>query len=134
MYGITVIYDTGDTFRRENDVEHTLNITWNNLDKAKQALQDIQEHYRCYTVEKKEWNADKKNIKKARDKAMKSPWCSHVTNDKSPERDYWQFSILLENDNGERIDEHVCWCGYFENLVGADIVSVNNGDLGFRIR
>ena len=133
MYGIKVIYDTGDTFHQEHDVEYTLSLTWENLDKAKQALKDIEEHYHCYMICKKEWNAGKKEIKKARDKAMKSPWCSEVCSEKSTHSDYWNYSLLLENDEGERVDEHICWTGYFESMVGADIINVKGGDLGFRL-
>ena len=61
-YQIVVTYDTGDTFHQEHDVEGTIERTWQNgkksrgfmewedLDKAKKALKDIEEHYHCYMI------------------------------------------------------------------------------------
>ena len=132
-YQIVVTYDTGDSFHQEHDVEETVNMEWNDLDKAKQALKDIESHYHCYMICHKEWNADKKDKDQARAKAMKAPWCSDVCKDNSSHRDYWNYSILLENDDGERKDCHICWTGYFESMVGADIVSTPDKGLSFRI-
>ena len=134
MYGIEITYDTGDSFHQEHDVKHMLGMTWKNMDKAKQALKDIEDHYKVYMICSKEWNAGKNDIQKARRKAMKSPWCSCICEEKSSNRDYWQYSLLLENDEGERVDEHCAWVGYFESLVGADIVEPEDKEMSFRIR
>jgi membrane carboxypeptidase/penicillin-binding protein len=123
MHKITVTYDTGDSFHQEHDLKHDLELTWGNLDKAKQALKDIEEHYHFYMIMHKEWNVDKKDQEKAEKKAKKMKWY---------DKEYSDFNIWLENDNGERVQEHVCWTGYFESLVGADIVT-NSSDTSFRI-
>jgi hypothetical protein len=136
MYSIEITYDTGDSFHKENDVKGAVReISWKNEEKAKQAIKEIEEHYMCYMVCHKEWNADKEDIKKAREKAMKAKWCSEVCDDNSSNRDDWNYSLMLENDDGERVNCSCFWVGYFEHLVGADIVCERHDDgRSFRVK
>jgi len=134
MYGIKIIYDTGDSFHHEYDVEHMLNLKWKDIEKAKKALKDIEDHYSCYMICNKKWYAGENEMMNAREKAMKSPWCSNVCKENSSHRDYWNYSLMLENDDGERVNEHCDWVGYFESLVGADIVEDEDGEMSFRIK
>ncbi len=123
MYSIKVIYDTGNSFHKEYGVEHDIKLSWLSLEKAKQALRDIQAHYHFYMILNKEWNADKKDKEKALKFAQSRPWCT---------KEYPENFILLENEDGERIEINAVWCGYFESLVGADIVSTPEEGLSFR--
>lgn len=124
MYSIMITYDTGDSFHQVHGEEHTLPMSWSSLEKAKQALQDIQAHYHFYMILHKEWNVDKKDKEKATKFAQSRPWHSGK---------YAEYNILLENDEGNRVSVGTgAWCGYFENLVGADIISSPEEGLSFR--
>ena len=131
MYLIQVTYDTGDSFKREDGVEQYLNLKWENLDKAKKALKELTEHYHLYMLMEKEYNAGKKEKKEAEKKIRKAKWSSLRQNE--PVRHAF-YSILLENDDGERVSEHCFWCGYFEHLVGLDIISEPNDKNGLSKR
>ena len=125
MYRIKITYDTGDSFHQEHDVEGYLNVKFSNPDKAKKALKDIESHYKFYMMLHKEWNADKKDKEKAKRIAEKSDWYS---------KEYSEHTILIENDDGNRVSENCFWCGYFESLVGADVESDPEHGLSFRTR
>ena len=116
MYKVTITYDTGDSFHREDGVIEDLEMQWVSIDKAKQALKDIEEHYFFYMMMKKEWNADKNDQKKAKKNAQGKPW---YAGDRHP-----YYSVLLENDEGERVSKHAFWTGYFEHLVGGEVGEV----------
>jgi len=93
-YTINITYDTGDSFHTENGVEGTINLSWRNLKKAQQALHDIQMHHACYMIMDRDYNVGKKEKEKAMKVVKSSSWyCS----------DSWQYSILLENDDGVRV-------------------------------
>lgn len=128
MYKINIIYDTGDSFSRRDGLEQYLHLTWSDENKAKQALRDIKSHYHYYMILHKEWNADQKDKDKAIKDAKNSKWAVYYKKEKIPS----DYSILLENDNSERVTERTFWCGYFEHLVGADIVSEDE-DSSFRM-
>lgn len=124
MYKIEITYDTGDSFHQENDVKHMIEeIKWESLEKAKQALKDIKEHYMFYMVMHKEWNVSEEQKQKAEDKAKKKSWY---------ENEYPDFHFYLENDNGKKIKVHSCWTGYFDSLVGADIIE-DKEEFSFRM-
>ena len=130
-YIIKIIYDTGDSFHTEKDCEEFLKLEWNDLDKAKQALKEIKDHYTYYLFMKREYDADEKQQKAMQKKCRNEPWiydkCSL-----SNKYEYEFFNINLENDQGERVKEFVFWCGYFESLTGAEIISEDN-DMSFRL-
>lgn len=123
MYKIKITYDTGDSFHQEHGLTEHLKMKWSNLDKAKQALRDIEAHYKHYLIMHKEWNADQKDKDKSKKKAEKMPWY---------DREYPDFTIHLENDSGNREQEHCFWCGYFESLVGVDVESDPEEGLSLR--
>ena len=133
MYKIEVTYDTGDTFHQEHDVRSVVDeLEWKSLTKAKKALKDIENHYKCYMMEKKEWNAGKEDKEKARKTAMRSKWCSNTSNS-GMERDYWHYSLMLEGDDGVRKNVYCNWVGYFESLVGAEVID-SDEDRKFKFR
>lgn len=120
---IKITYDTGNSFHRESNVIRYLKLEFNDLDKAKLALKYIKDHYNFYMICEKELDASKKQKEEALKKAKKSPWYSTDG--------YPDFTIRLENDDGELVNENVFWTGYFESLVGADI---EDGDMSFKLR
>lgn len=129
MYSVKIIYDTGDSFHRTDGVEEIIrDISWTKLEKAKQALRDIQAHYHLYMILYKEWNVDKADKEKAIKFAKSQPW--YHTGER--ER-YDYFYVMLENDDGDRVKVYTAsWCGFFESLVGADIVLAPEDGFSFR--
>lgn len=125
MYRIDITYDTGDSFKKELGLVHTINeVSWKSISKAKKALKDIEKHYAYYMVMNKEYDAGKEDKEKAQRSAVRSKWYS---------KDYPEFNLYLEGDNGERVRVHVCWTGYFESLVGGDIVEEKDRQMSFRV-
>jgi len=123
MYKIKVTYDTGDSFHQENDVTGFLDIEWKRKDRAKQALKDIEAHYHDYMIMNKEWNIGKEEKDAARQHAKRCKWCV-----KSRAYDFdFLTGIMLRNDTGERVYQDTFWIGYFESLVGAEIVHEEEG-------
>ena len=126
MYLIEVTYDTGDSFHQEHDVKHIVKeLKWKSLTKAKKALKDIVNHYKFYMTMHKEWSAGKKEKDKAQRIAKSSKWYD--------ER-YPDFNIHVENDDGERINISSCWTGYFDSMVGADIITEEDDGMSFRFK
>ena len=128
-YKIQINYDTGDSFHNETDCTETLNMSWDNLDKAKQALKDIKEHHEFYMFMKQTYEASKSQQEKYQRKARRKPW--HCGENKDQ---YEFYGLMLENDEGERVHESAFWCGYFESLNGAEIiVPIDEDDLKFEV-
>ena len=124
MYKIELTYDTGNSFHKEYNVKHVINeLSWNSLSAAKHALKAIEKRYHLHMILHKEWNVDKNDKDDAKRKAEKCKWY---------DKEYPDFVIHLENDNGELVKIYSCWTGYFESLVGADIITENEG-MSFRI-
>ena len=125
MYRIEITYDTGDSFHQEHDCKHVINeIKWKSLDSAKAALKDIKNHYMFYMIMHKEWNVGQEEKDKASAKAKKQKWYDN---------EYPDFKFHLEDDDGKRVPVHSCWTGYFDSLVGADVVADPDDGISFRI-
>jgi hypothetical protein len=73
----------------------------------------------------KEFDAGQKEKDKAEQQAQKQPWY---------DKEYPKFCLLLEDDQGERVKIHSFWIGYFETLVGGEIVNTVDDDMKFRLR
>jgi hypothetical protein len=152
MYTIKIIYDTGDSFHQEDGVEDFLayycpttykriTMEWNDKEKAKQAIKAIKEHYDYYKAINGRW-MEKKEIEDIIKNAKKSKWACYDkmglgvggkrTKKEKIVRNPSEYKLMLELDNGERVEGHCFWCGYFESLVGADIVSKDEGE-SFRL-
>ncbi len=122
-YSIQITYDTGDTFHNEYGLTRNLDLQWDDLEKAKQAVKDIESHYKNHIHLKYNYDVSKKEQKKIRENLSNHPWYK-----KPNSCGYWELAIMLENDEGERVYESAFWTGYFESLVGAEIVE-NKDDL-----
>ena len=122
MYSIEVSYQTGDSFGSQ-DTSDVLELTWDNLEVAKRNLKAIKEHDELYS--KLNGYDFGKNRDQLLEEASKKPW--FVQDDKS----HFHGSLRLEADNGNYMQLHAMWCGYFESLHGAKII-VDNSDMEFR--
>ena len=118
MYTIRVDYQTGDSFHTE-DTSDTLNGEWN-LDVAKENLKRIKEHY-CVVKNRKNYYsiAMQKHAEKEQEAAKSKPWHSGK---------YWEYGILLLENDGTSKEYHCNWTGYFESLYGASIIACNKDD------
>jgi len=115
-YQILIDYETGDSFNSERR-EGMLNITWQNVDIAKENLVRIKEHYAWYDY-------------------MNDNYGQYKYKNKIPQRPAWHdnkhdFSVKLKMDNGGEMDMSAFWCGYFETLYGASIVEEKDSDMSF---
>ncbi len=125
-YRILVNYYTGNSFG-SHDTEDYLDLSWNNLDVAKENLKAIKDHYKMYNeIEGSSWKA-----KKSREEILED----YKNNWWFPENDD-SFSthnlMKLKTDEGKTVQQWNFWCGYFEGLYGAEIVSEDN-DMKFEL-
>lgn len=123
-YHIKCSYQTGDSFETE-DAEVVLQMKWESLEAAKAALKRIEEHWRWYEYEEKRWCWESRNKE-----APKQPkWHKEL-------RQQWDgrpvspavLAVLL--DNGKSVQFPAPWCGYFERLYGAKIIT-SDDDMSF---
>ncbi len=121
FYNIKCIYDTGDSFHNEYDVETTIEIKTTSLELAQENLKRIKEHYEYYSADKGsfeyryDWSGAKARIDKVLEEAKTKPWFVGDYN----------FSLKLLLDGGKEYQISACWCGYFEKLNSAEIVIEN---------
>lgn len=107
MFKIKYYYKTGDSFG-SHDEEEILEFEWNDIEKAREALKRIKEHYN--------WYCSLHSYKE--DKPVPKWWYkpNHID-------EYSARSILfLEMDHGEEVQFWPPWIGYFESLYSAEIV------------
>lgn len=154
-YRIKYTYDTGDTFSNQYGLEGFLELDWENLEVAKDNLKRIKEHYSLYellegynnrykdhqkileenrnkdwfvasdrlVVFKEDspdsfWAIDEKDKAKVEKEGMKTKYIIDETTA--------QHQIRFKTDAGKEWQIWAPWCGYFERLVGAEIVGEDN--------
>lgn len=106
-------YETGDSYGSE-DREAVLEMEWENLDIAKENLQRIREHYEVYSNKRfPDWRLTKKQLEDKQKEAKTKPWFVKE----------YDFCLMLKADNGNECQISAPWCGYFERLYGADIIT-----------
>lgn len=116
MYKIKVTYDTGSSFGHEYGLEAYLNYEWKDLDRAKESLKRIHDHYEAYVlIDRLKWLTETELSKKMGD-IKKEPWFTRG------DSKYWKWNVTLLGDDGPFVHSTGIWCGYFESLVGAEIV------------
>jgi len=109
-YAIEIYYATGNSFGSE-DLLDKLELMWNNLDVAKLNLKRIEDHYRWYN-DQNSYSFNKKNIEKPE-------W--HIFKE--------DFMLSLITDEGNEMQLNAFWCGHFEALHSAEIVTLQDNDL-----
>lgn len=107
LYKIKYHYQTGDSFEIHDETRE-LEIVWKNLDNAKNALKRIQEHYKWFEYE------NRSSIYLNPPKALEPDW---------HKGEKFDFTIKLVLDNGKEVTFSAPWCGYFERLHFAEIIS-----------
>ncbi len=103
-YKINISYQTGSSFHTE-DREELIEYEWKNIDKAKECIQRIKNHYEFY---------EKHNLK------YKKPEVEFPIGVIWDE-EYKQISLELIDDNGNSFRYSNFWTGYFETLYKAEI-------------
>src|SRR5688500_5033675 len=101
---IQIDYKTGDSFGSHNETSQ-LGISWENLDRAKEALEHIRQ---INEIERNDdWREDP---------------------DFAALPYYGEHSIMLPLDDGTEHKHSTFWKGYFEHLLKAQIVVVERTD------
>jgi len=140
-YRILLSYSTGDSFGSRDGTDY-LELSWDNLDIAKENLARIKEHYEMYSdIEsysskrrKEEWfklNAEKDwfvNVPKPYRISTNNDISESMINqidpsdiDSRPDEYCATHYLKLKADNGNEMQMSAFWCGYFESLYGAEI-------------
>jgi len=106
MFAIKIKYETGDSFNSYEEMDLVGHV-WKNLDKAKESLERIKNHYEYV----KEYNFFNKPKRRTRlPKGLK--W------------DYYYkiIRLILVDDDGNEFKASAFWTGYFEHLLEAKII------------
>ncbi|CAG7581470.1 MAG: hypothetical protein SLAVMIC_00858 [uncultured marine phage] len=130
---IEIKYQTGDSFNSE-DTSDILELEWDDLDIAKENLKAIQEHYRnsYEPLNNRRWN-DKRSVEEIIGGNKDKWWfVEKKLNNGNLDPYYAGNCIKLKTDNGDLMQISCYWCGYFETLYGAEIISVDN-DMKFEL-
>ncbi len=106
MYNIKIQYQTGDSFSTA-EREETIEMEWVHLDRAKESLKRIQNHYEFYQKHDNIWEKPE--------------------GVELPEGVLWDdenkmICLELIADNGDPFRYGCFWVGYFESLRSATIV------------
>jgi len=147
-YRIKISYSTGDSFGSEDTTSY-LELTWQNIEIAKENMIRIKEHYEMYRSinrynkpltqdelfcnnMKKEWFVNKPKLfcissgsaidEKDKKKVGSGNW------EYRPDDYSAKYCLILKADNGNRMQMTAFWCGYFETLYSAEI-EINNDNM-----
>lgn len=148
-YKIKIDYSTGDSFGSE-DLTRYLELTWQNIDIAKDNLLRIKEHYEMYsdlenysksTLTEQEWFAKNKDkewfVNKPKLFCISSGNAIDEHHKKTvgdgnweyrPDDYYARYCLKLKADNGNSMQISAFWCGCFETLYKAEI-EVDDDDM-----
>jgi hypothetical protein len=127
-YRIKITYQTGNSFISHNVYEY-LDLSWKNLDVAKENLKRIKEHYDMYCIvdgyvtpkgkihlfkmnEDKDWFVNIPTLTKEEEYR--------------PDFHYATYCLFIKADNGNKMQMSAFWCGYFEKLIEIEIVLSND--------
>lgn len=149
-YRIKISYSTGDSNGSE-DTEDYLELTWSNLDVAKENLQRIKEHNEMYEMinnlrrlttrnecfdknKDKDWFVNKPKLfcissdnainEKDKGKVGDGNWEYRI------DPDYAEHCINLKTDDGNIMQMRAFWVGYFE-LLHAAYIEINDTNMKF---
>lgn len=116
MWEINISYTTGNSFGSE-DTEDLVGYSWNNLEDAKEALAYIKEHY---AAQQGLSCRDKEFIEKYGRKV----WC---------DKEYPTVCLLVPDNDGGQHRISAFWCGYFESLQSASIITEEDTSMSFEV-
>jgi hypothetical protein len=113
-YYIEIYYETGNSFGSQDETSR-LELTWDNLDIAKENVKRIKEHYEWYDAKgSKHFYRPKKVPPKPKFVDSK-----------------YDFSLKLLTDDGNDWQISAFWCGYFETLYSAEIKEDKDRELSY---
>ena len=119
-YKIKISYKTGDSFNTY-DAEDFLELEFKNLNNAKENLSRIKKHYEMYQNLNR-YNSNKEEIYHSNEN---EDWYVKSKVDKYY---YAKNCLNLITDSGNNMQMRAFWCGYFEILESAEIIT-DNSDL-----
>ena len=123
MYKIKYTYQTGDSFHTE-ERENTLEFEWEDINIVKECLKRIKEHYK--------WYQSVENTYSFRHEEIKIPiWHNVSVPSHMKASEHCLMNIPM--DNGKEVQFWPPWCGYFEYLHGAEIITEGNTDMKFEL-
>ena len=112
LYKIQYNYNTGDSYNNYNYTS-VLELTWNNLDIAKENLKRIQQHYNYYK------ELHNYQSRKSRELLIKDnsyfPWFVNIGS-------LHEHCLILITDDGNNFQLSAPWCGHFESLNSVEII------------
>ena len=123
MYKIKYHYQTGDSFHTE-EREDLLEYEWKDLDVAKECLKRIREHYRWYESLENNYSFRNEEVEKPKWHNVKIE--HHILSNE-------HCLMNMPMDNGNEVQFWPPWCGYFEDLYGAEIVTEGDTDMKFEL-
>lgn len=119
MYTIKIKYQTSNSFSSYEE-EELLEWHWQHIDKAREALQSIDQHYKAYQQHEDGTLAHDTAYHKM---VKPKQWHKQCDFDNAKQyREYWKSSLAFQLDNGKWVQQHVFWTGYFERLLCAEVV------------
>lgn len=149
-YKIKIEYQTGNSFCSEDETRY-IDITWENIDVAKENLRRIKEHYEQYREINSYKSGKNKSIKDILNLNIDKKWFvykpklvskmnGYPINEKTkkkfgmknceyvPDEHSATYCLKLKTDEGDDYQLYTFWCGYFEELYSAEI-EIDNSDM-----
>ena len=118
MYKIKICYNTGDSFKQEDNLRTVLPYEFKKIETAKENLKRIKEHY-LWSMKKSGFDY-RTNFKELEAFGKKQRWYC---------KKYPEVCIMLIDDNNKEFQASSgTWCGYFESLNWAKIIEVPGKD------
>lgn len=116
-YTIQITYMTGNSFGSHQEMDE-LGISWESLDRAKEALRRIREMYEVEEEHGRYWTVN--NPEKT---PREFSSCAGYTGGKYPDQ-----GINLRLDDGTEHRHSTFWRGYFERLIRAEVIVIGVDD------
>ena len=105
MYTIRCNYESGDSFDTYPNQEGEVEISWSTVQKAKENLKRIQEHYEQYKRLNNRWDREKKTNQEIIQESIDKDWLVkklvHIATHKEKEKTY-RFIITKETIEKEK--------------------------------
>lgn len=122
-YSIKIDYTTGCSVSSER-TSAEVGMNWEDLDKAKLALQYIKEHSVAYRANEstRSWSRPEYMFKVS--SIQDKPWFCGPLDADYLHNDSWQYQIAIQKDDGSRYMISAFWQGYFVTLHGAEIIRI----------
>lgn len=121
MYTIEVNYTTGDSFT-SGEVTDDIGLVWEDKKLAQKALKSLKQHYIAYCDIESAYTKDDTN--KAIQSFVKYDWCTNKSC-RSSSFTLYQCSVQMDDGKLRELPTGM-YCGYFDKLHYAKVVTVDN--------